>query len=62
MTSEDFGFFTQEYPCCFFRFGVKGKVNANTGGLHSSTFQIDEKSLSTGMGGMAWLAWRFMTT
>lgn len=60
MTSEDFGFFTQKYPCSFFRFGVKGEINASTGGLHSSTFQIDEKALETGMGGMAWLAWRFL--
>ena len=62
MTSEDFGFFTQKFPSTFYRFGVKGQVNANTGGLHSSTFQIDEKALETGMGGMAWLAWRFLTT
>ena len=61
MTSEDFGFFTQKYPCSFFRFGVKGETNANTGGLHSSTFQIDEKALKTGMGGMAWLAWKFIS-
>jgi hippurate hydrolase len=61
MTSEDFGFFTQKYPCTFYRFGVKNKINADTGGLHSSTFQIDEKALETGMGGLVWLAWRFMT-
>ncbi len=60
MTSEDFGFFTQKYPCTFFRFGVKGESNANTGGLHSSTFQIDEKAMETGVGGMAWLAWSFL--
>lgn len=60
MTSEDFGFFTQKYPCTFYRFGVKGKINANTGGLHSSTFQIDEKALETGTGGLAWLAWSFL--
>jgi amidohydrolase len=60
MTSEDFGFFTQKYPSTFFRFGVKGLVNAHTGGLHSSTFQIDDKSLETGLGGMVWLAWRFI--
>ena len=60
MTSEDFGFFTQKHPCSFFRFGVKGEINADTGGLHSSNFQIDEKALETGTGGMAWLAWKFM--
>jgi len=61
MTSEDFGFFTQKYPCTFFRFGVVGEKNIHTGGLHSSTFRIDEKALETGMGGLAWLAWKFMT-
>lgn len=61
MTSEDFGFFSQGYPCTFYRFGVKGEVNADTGGLHSSSFRIDESALATGMGGMAWLAWKFLT-
>jgi hippurate hydrolase len=61
MTSEDFGFFSQKYPSTFYRFGVKGEANADTGGLHSSSFQIDEKALEIGMGGMAWLAWKFIT-
>ena len=61
MTSEDFGFFSQKYPCTFFRFGVMGETNVNTGGLHSSTFQIDEKALETGLGGLVWLAWKFIT-
>lgn len=60
MTSEDFGFFTQNYPCCFFRFGVKGEINTTTGGLHSATFQIDENALETGTGGMVWLAYKFL--
>ena len=60
MTYEDFGFFTQKYPCTFYMFGVKGESNVHTGGLHSSTFQIDEKALETGMGGLVWLAWRFL--
>jgi amidohydrolase len=60
MTSEDFGFFSQKYPSTFFRFGVKGESNCNTGGLHSSTFKIDEKALKTGMGGLVWIAWKFM--
>jgi hippurate hydrolase len=61
MTSEDFGFFTQKYPCTFYRFGVKSEINADTGGLHSPNFRIDENALVTGTGGMAWLAWNFMT-
>jgi hippurate hydrolase len=61
MTSEDFGFFTQKYPCTFYRFGIKGESNPDTRGLHSSTFRVDEKALETGTGGMAWLAWNFLT-
>jgi amidohydrolase len=60
MTSEDFSFFSQQYPSAFFRFGVKSDVNADTGGLHSATFRIDENALLTGTGGMAWLAYRFL--
>lgn len=62
MTSEDFAFFTQQYPCTFYRFGVKGTSNADTGGLHSATFKIDEDALKTGFGGLAWLAWRFLNS
>jgi hippurate hydrolase len=60
MTSEDFSFFTQQYPATFYRFGVKGKSNAATGGLHSADFFIDEDALPTGFGGMAWLAYSFL--
>ena len=60
MTSEDFSFFSQKYPGCFYRFGVKGDSNQNTGGLHSSTFRIDENALKTGVGGLTWLAWKFL--
>ena len=60
LTSEDFGFFTQQYPCSFYRFGVKGASNQNSGGLHSPTFCIDEKALLTGAGGLAYIARRMM--
>ncbi|MFV0472037.1 MAG: M20 family metallopeptidase [Paludibacteraceae bacterium] len=56
MTSEDFGFFSQQYPCCFYRFGVKGKSNFNAGGLHTSTFCIDEDALEIGTAALAWIA------
>lgn len=60
MTGEDFAFFTQQYPSMFYRFGIRGESNADTGGLHSSTFRVDLDALKTGAGGMAWLAWCFM--
>jgi hippurate hydrolase len=61
MTSEDFGFFTQQYPSCFYRFGIRGESNKNTGGLHSENFKIDLPALKTGTGGLAWLAWKFIS-
>ncbi len=60
MTSEDFSFFAQKYPSCFFRFGAKSEKNAKTGGLHSSDFVIDEDALVTGTAGMVWLAYKFL--
>jgi len=62
MTSEDFSFFTQQYPATFYRFGVKGERNRKTGGLHSADFVIDESALPVGFGGMAWLAYRFLNS
>ncbi len=59
MTAEDFSYFTQLYPCTFYRLGVntKGEVSAP---LHSSKFDIDEQALKTGIGTMAWLAASFL--
>lgn len=59
MTAEDFAYFTQRYPCTFYRLGVnkKGETSAP---LHSSRFDIDEEALRTGSGLMAFLAVSFL--
>ncbi len=57
MTAEDFGFFSQQYPSTFYRFGVQGKHRSS--GLHTSTFLIDEEALRTSVGTMAYLALRY---
>lgn len=59
MTAEDFAYFTQLYPCTFYRLGVnkKGETSAP---LHSSRFDIDEEALRTGSGLMAFLAISFL--
>ena len=44
MTADDFGFFSQQYPACYYRFGI-AEHNKKTGDLHTGTFLIDEKSL-----------------
>ncbi len=56
MTAEDFAFYTQHIPGCFYRLGTGNKAKGITSGVHTSTFDIDEKALETGMGLMAWLA------
>jgi amidohydrolase len=55
MTAEDFAFYSQILPTCFYRLGVKNDQKQINSGLHTSTFNIDEDALETGMGLMAWL-------
>ncbi|MCK4677487.1 MAG: amidohydrolase [Bacteroidales bacterium] len=56
MTSEDFAYFSQKVPVCFYRLGIKNEAKGITANLHSPTFNVDENSLETGMGMMAWIA------
>lgn len=56
MTAEDFAFITQKVPSCFFRLGTANKASGITSGVHTSTFNIDESALETGVGLMAQLA------
>ena len=57
MTTEDFGFYSQKYPSCFYRFGVN---KYKSGGLHTSGFEAEDMSLETSMGTMAYLAIDFL--
>jgi len=55
MTAEDFSYFAQEIPGCFYRLGVMNEARGITSNLHTSTFDVDETSLETGMGLMTWI-------
>lgn len=55
MTGEDFSFFAQKIPACFYRLGTGNKSKGITSGVHTPTFDIDESALKTGMGLMAWI-------
>ena len=55
MGAEDFGYYTQEIPGCFYRLGVMNEAKGITSGVHTPTFNIDESAIETGMGMMAWL-------
>jgi amidohydrolase len=55
MGSEDFGYYTQQIPGCFYRLGVMNIQKGIVSGVHTPTFNIDEDAIETGMGVMAWL-------
>ena len=59
MTADDFGFFSQQYPSCYYRFGIANS-DRKTGDLHTGTFLIDEKSLLTASGFGAFLMLEMM--
>ncbi len=56
MTAEDFAYYAQRLPACFFRLGTRNAASGITCNLHSSDFDIDERSLETGTGALAWFA------
>ncbi|MEL7145773.1 MAG: M20 family metallopeptidase [Bacteroidota bacterium] len=58
LTAEDFAYFTQERDACFYRLGTRNEEKGIVSSVHTPTFNIDEETLETGMGLMAWLAIR----
>ncbi len=55
MGAEDFGYYTQKIPGCFFRLGVRNETEGIVHNVHTPKFNIDEAAIETGMGIMAWL-------
>ncbi len=55
MGAEDFGYYSQVIPGCFYRLGVRNEAQGITSGVHTPTFNIDENAIGIGMGMMAWL-------
>ena len=56
MTAEDFAYYSHQVPSCFYRLGTRNEQKGIVHGLHTSRFNIDERSLKIGMGLMAYLA------
>jgi amidohydrolase len=55
MGAEDFGYYAQQIPACFYRLGTMNKAKGITAGVHTPVFNIDEDAIEIGMGMMAWL-------
>ena len=53
LTSEDFAFYSQEIPVCFFRLGVRNEDKGIIYGVHHPKFNIDDNALKIGIEMMA---------
>lgn len=56
MAAEDFSYYSQQIPACFYRLGTRNEEKGIISSVHTPTFDIDEKALEIGSGLMAWLA------
>ncbi len=56
MAAEDFSYYSQELPACFYRLGTRNEECGITSSVHTPTFDIDENALEIGTGLMAWIA------
>ena len=55
MGAEDFGYYSQVIPGCFFRLGVRNEEKDAIHNVHTPVFKIDEDAIANGVGMMAWL-------
>ncbi|MEJ7611509.1 MAG: M20 family metallopeptidase [Ferruginibacter sp.] len=55
MGAEDFAYYSQLIPACFFRLGAGNKEKGITSNVHTPTFNIDENAIEHGVGMMAWM-------
>lgn len=57
MTAEDFAYYSQIMPGCFYRLGTADPNSEEKSySVHHPRFDIDEQALETGAGLMAWMA------
>ena len=55
MGAEDFGYYSQVIPGCFFRLGVRNESKGIIHNVHTPHFNIEEDAIENGVGMMAWL-------
>ncbi|MEN9972950.1 MAG: hypothetical protein RIS20_1297 [Bacteroidota bacterium] len=58
MTAEDFAFYSQEIPVCFFRLGVGNQSKGIMYAVHHPRFDIDNDALKMGMIAMCSIAFK----
>ena len=55
LAAEDFAYFSQAAPACFYRLGTRAADGRFAASVHTPSFDVDEQALSLGAGLMAWL-------
>ena len=55
MGAEDFGFYSQTIPGCFFRLGVRNEEKGVIHNVHTPKFDVDERAIPKGISILAWL-------
>jgi amidohydrolase len=56
MAAEDFAYYSQVADACFYRLGTRNESRGITSSVHTPTFDVEETSLQTSVGLMAYLA------
>lgn len=60
MAAEDFAYYSQEVPACFYRLGTRNEAKGIVSSVHTNTFDIDEAAIEDGCGLMAYLAFQYL--
>ena len=62
MGAEDFGYYAQIIPGCFYRLGVRNEEKGIIHNVHTPRFNVDEDAISNGMQMMTWLGMKANAT
>lgn len=55
MAAEDFAYYSQVVPSCFYRLGTRNESRGIISSVHTPTFDIEEEALKIGVGLMAFI-------
>ncbi len=56
MAAEDFAYYSQEVPSCFYRLGTRNEEKGTGVSVHNAKFDVDEDALEQGAGLFAYMA------
>lgn len=62
MASEDFAYYSQQVPACFYRIGTGNPEKNIVSPVHTATFSIDEDALEVSTGLMAYMALKLLSS